>query len=80
MINMKEIKQQKQSKKWSKNMEGKETKKAKRTSILDYHLEEIKELRKLDLNSMAIYKIIKSKVPQGIGYDAVLRYIKRERL
>jgi len=52
----------------------------KRWSILDYHLEEIKTLRKLGLNAVAIHKIVKNKVPNGISYNGVLSYINRNHL
>ncbi len=52
-----------------------------RSSIFDYHFNEIKELRKLDLSISSVFKIIKNKLPSyGATYNGFYRYCKRKGL
>lgn len=52
----------------------------RRSSILDNYIQEIGEYRKIGLNSVAIFKLLKVKIDKKICYDAVLRFIKRNKL
>jgi len=55
--------------------------KSNRSSIFDYHVDEIIDLRKLNLSMASIFKIIKHKLPEsGATYNGFYRYCKRKEL
>lgn len=62
------------------NQINEQKRRKRRSSILDSYIQEISEYRKIGLNSIAIFKLLKVKIENKICYDAVLRFIKRNKL
>jgi len=53
----------------------------KRSSVLDYHIEEIKKYREMGVSISSIYKIVKGRLPdRGITYNGFYRFCKRRGL